>query len=174
MTTLVRINRATVRRNPRAGATSTPAQLEPSSTQLVVRRDGILYTLVSHGESRGECGKLVGDFICIEAGSLCDPSLLDGPRRWEIEQHEMVAIECMSGMGLIHHEPEPTWLFEYLPTPVTCEGCGEAFDVSELQSDSRSWNTDGECGEAWSNEVCPKCGRWYCCSVEYEGLVAAV
>lgn len=64
----------------------------------------------------------------------------------------------------LHHLPEPSWHYSYEPAPVTCRECGESFPNQELGSDC-AYNGDGEdCSFA----VCPRCGAWECCDVEYE------
>lgn len=57
-------------------------------------------------------------------------------------------------------EPQPEWLYEYLPTEVECNYCGATFDHSELQSDSCDY----------SERICPECGSWDCCDIEFESI----
>jgi hypothetical protein len=62
--------------------------------------------------------------------------------------------------------PEPPYLYDYQPTEVQCCECLQRFSHDELEADSAF---DGE-DESWSNEICPKCGEWNCCEIEYEEL----
>lgn len=47
---------------------------------------------------------------------------------------------------------------------VVCEECGEEFDWRELQEDY----IDDEYGYDSSNRICPRCGCWDCCEVEFQ------
>ena len=66
-----------------------------------------------------------------------------------------------------HLNPEGPYLFDYLPTTIKCDYCGAEFDYKELSADCNC-DSDGE--EIWSNEICPKCGTWGCCEIEYEKI----
>jgi hypothetical protein len=58
----------------------------------------------------------------------------------------------------------PKWYFEYVPTFVICGECGSMFSHEYLKSD------DSDCGDNYSSCVCPVCGEWDCCEVEYEDI----
>ena len=64
--------------------------------------------------------------------------------------------------------PDPSHLFDYVPTDVRCSSCGAAFDHRLLESDAMPTNE----GEIYSEVVCPECGAWDCCEVEFEELDA--
>lgn len=164
---IVRIDRSTLKRNPRAGATMTPIQVRPTESVVTIRRGRANYTLSSCGEVRIDGTRLIGNFICREAiGEGYDPAIFGEVRQWEIEQSEVLTSRVDAGMEFVEHRPEPQWLFDYLPTLVTCRECGETFDAMELQSDAQVVSDDGD--EAFSSEVCPKCGAWDCCDLKYE------
>lgn len=55
--------------------------------------------------------------------------------------------------------PEPSHFYEYLPFEVQCHMCEERFDYSELVAEVEP---DGEGGEFYSTETCPKCGVLDC------------
>lgn len=59
--------------------------------------------------------------------------------------------------------PASDLLCEYEDTSVTCENCGASFPYKELKADAI-----GGGDEMWSNAICPKCGHWDCCEVEFE------
>jgi len=59
--------------------------------------------------------------------------------------------------------PDPDFLFQYVQAVVECKECHERFDHSELDSDEIDDDT-------WSDRVCPKCGAFDCCEIEYEEL----
>lgn len=57
--------------------------------------------------------------------------------------------------------------FEYNPTLVKCESCNVWFEHTKLKSDS---NEDSDYSYYFSNTVCPYCGDWDCCQIEYEKM----
>lgn len=59
--------------------------------------------------------------------------------------------------------PEPKYLFKYEPTQVECGSCHQKFSWEELLTDS--WDDD-----IVSYTICPQCGEWNCCEIEYEKL----
>ena len=63
--------------------------------------------------------------------------------------------------------PEGPHLFEYEDTPVECDNCHEKFSYKELEADAMQ---DGDGEETWSNWICPKCGEWDCCELEFESV----
>ena len=58
---------------------------------------------------------------------------------------------------------EPKYLFDYMPTRVQCSECNEKFYHTELESDEMNW-------DYYSNTVCPKCGCFDCCQLEFEDI----
>jgi len=59
--------------------------------------------------------------------------------------------------------------YDYEETTVECEGCGAEFVHTKLKRESATWpQSDGSEKEVESETVCPKCGYWDCCEVEYE------
>ena len=58
--------------------------------------------------------------------------------------------------------PDPSHFFDYVPTSVRCEDCQAEFAHTELLSDGDD--------DRYSDTVCPKCGSWGCCEVEFERL----
>lgn len=63
--------------------------------------------------------------------------------------------------------PAPKYLFEYNPTLVKCESCNIWFEHTKLKSDS---NEDSDYNYYFSDTVCPYCGEWDCCQIEYEKI----
>ncbi len=61
------------------------------------------------------------------------------------------------------HNVLPQWnkyTFEYRRKKIQCTYCKAKFYHTELESDSDDdW-------EAYSNEICPKCGKWGCLGLE--------
>lgn len=66
--------------------------------------------------------------------------------------------------------PEDDYFYEYEKIKVRCNNCSGEFFSNELQSDE-DW--DGE-NEIYSTEVCPLCGEFDCCVIEYEKIEDAL
>ena len=64
--------------------------------------------------------------------------------------------------------PDSNYLFEYESKNIKCRYCNSKFDHTELASDS---SNDGV---GYSDTVCPKCGLWDCCIIEYEDIEDAL
>jgi len=58
--------------------------------------------------------------------------------------------------------PQANYYYGYLPTKVACWSCNAQFDHTELQEDYHYYEY-GKC-----ETICPSCGRWACCEIEYE------
>lgn len=67
------------------------------------------------------------------------------------------------GSRLVNHFPEPAWFYSYAPTEVQCQECEAKFLHTDFSSDSSG-------DDAYSNTICPLCGEWDCCDVEFEQL----
>lgn len=153
---LVRINRQTLRRNPNAGNTTSVLP-------------GIAHSELTFTDEHGRY-----EFTNAGDDWYCRSCVTTGPLRFQpgevvatdtlIADPSKVRVTTHGNNQIIHHQPEPDWLYEYEPTPVTCNNCGETFDATELTSDC-AWTGDDE---ICSFEVCPKCDAWECCEVEYE------
>ena len=63
------------------------------------------------------------------------------------------------------YRPEEDYLYEYIPVKVTCWKCRESFKHTELESDNKGYDDD-----AVTYTMCPKCGTWDCCELEYESI----
>jgi hypothetical protein len=85
----------------------------------------------------------------------------------DIEKYtKMYVIEQHRDIIQYSHPPEPEFFYNYEAVDITCSSCGATFPSNELQSDEIY---DGET-EHYSTEVCPKCGAFDCCDVEYEKI----
>ncbi len=64
--------------------------------------------------------------------------------------------------------PAGPFLFDYLLTKVKCVECNCEFDHTKLESESED---NGSSEYDWYSErVCPRCGKWDCCELEFEKL----
>lgn len=167
--TLVRIDRSTLRRNPDAGKTTTLVPSGIQSGSFTIERDGRAYVLdVISTPAVWEQDGIVGTFFCRAAtGPMPHAFPCGETTEGKVGgTDKLVMPEFSREMLEIHHQPEPPWLYEHEPTPVTCNECGETFDSRQLKSDYAFSGPDGD--EIWSSAVCPHCGEWDCCDVEYE------
>ena len=57
--------------------------------------------------------------------------------------------------------PIPNFSADYIPTEIECRECHSKFFYTELEEDELADGT-------YSDTICPKCGEWYCCDIEFE------
>jgi len=62
----------------------------------------------------------------------------------------------------IYHEAERSYLYKYKNNIVQCNECKKRFGVNKLESDSYGYD------DIYSDTICPYCGMWNCCEIEYE------
>lgn len=165
---VVRIDRNTLRRNPDAGRTSTVMPTGVQSGTFTIERDGRTYDLdIVSVPALWADGGVAGKFYC-RGVSGPPPHAFPFGETTEGKiggTDKIVSLpEFSQEVVTIEHLPAPPWLYDYLPTNVTCDSCGESFDHSELRSDE---SFDGE-EEFYSDRICPRCGEWDCCEVKYE------
>lgn len=146
------LDRQSIRRNPQAGQTVffQAGRVLPAEVVKVTQEDG-LWVRRRYLRVEGHPDKQVAEESVKTA---------ERPDGW-IDSTTQPSQE----MQEIHHVPS-TWLFEYVPTQVTCEHCGWQGLHTELTYADKS---DGE-DEGWcdSDTVCPECGAWNCCDIDYE------
>ena len=97
-------------------------------------------------------GMIIGD-IDVQAlqKEKCDVTL-----KYEREPMEVSSFE------------DRQWFFKYEPTFVKCTKCGSTFSHEYLESD------EADCGDNYSSRICPVCGEWDCCEIEYEDIKEAL
>lgn len=85
-------------------------------------------------------------------------------------QNFSIEISTSYNQQILHSlSPQPKYIVEYEDIIVECDECNEKFKISELEYDYITMITpDDECVEVESNKICPKCGHWDCCELEYE------
>lgn len=155
---LIRINRSTFRRNPTAGSTQTTFATGLAHTRATYREnDGSgVYDLEADG-----------DRLLVVACKTAGPPRFACGQTYNPDDFATggyLKIETSREIQTIQHFPLPDWIYEYESGDVTCTECGAAFPHQELQSDCHFTGEDEVC----SFTVCPKCGEWDCCDVEYE------
>lgn len=70
-----------------------------------------------------------------------------------------------------YHEPEPEYFYEYENIEIKCKVCKNKFTLYELESDCII-SEDGD--KICSDTVCPICGSFNCCDIEYEKIEDAL
>jgi len=157
------IDRKTIRKNPNAGGLkrAIPGNLEVElhardCTLQILEDDRIIPTeYVVGGSGRIETlSAIINDASFVK-------DIEKYTSKYNIEYHrELTHMETIVG--------EPDYFYKYNPVDVTCNFCGAIFSSNALQSDEL-YNGDGE---TYSDTVCPECGAFDCCDVEYERINA--
>ena len=80
------------------------------------------------------------------------------------ENPKGIEVEIKNNSTTVNHAPIPKYSFTYKNTKVVCCECGEKIMTDDLQSDESSD------GEYYSDKICPKCGAFDCCLIEYEKI----
>jgi hypothetical protein len=172
---LIEIDRTTLRRNPNAGRTeyAVPDRTTTYETRLRLNvvdqdRDELLleHVVDSHVmevtviDRRKDLLKVILPYAlqegCIER--LLARDVLSITLEHRIDRP-------VQRFKTVH--PGPSWLYDYVPTEVTCDHCGAVFLHTELTTES---NMPDDIQYDHSESVCPKCGHWDCCEVEFEKL----
>ena len=65
---------------------------------------------------------------------------------------------------------QPAQTIEYEPTTIACSDCHEDFLHTELMKDNAIWGEGDLEKSVSSDKVCPKCGAWDCCELEFARL----
>lgn len=59
------------------------------------------------------------------------------------------------------------WLYQYENIELKCSNCKKPVKFNDLESEEE---LDG----SFSCRVCPKCGKWECCDLDFENIEAAL
>lgn len=94
-------------------------------------------------------------------GEIFDEHLVD---KCVNERRKGISINIEVNNTAINHFPIPAYSFKYENTKIKCNECGEEIMTNDLKSDE-----SGD-GEYYSDRICPKCGMFDCCDLEYEKI----
>jgi len=83
-------------------------------------------------------------------------------KRMAKEKPDDMIIEVSNDVQRIDHQPIPKYSYEYENIKVRCASCGKKMYSDELESDCYD--------DGYSDTICPKCGAWDCCELEYEKI----
>src|SRR5437879_2237461 len=65
----------------------------------------------------------------------------------------------------VKHPPVPEFSFGYQDTIIKCSECDKSSEIADLEYDSKY---EGKDKVASSETICPHCGAWDCCQLEYQ------
>lgn len=142
----IKIKRDSIKKNPNAGNTSSIIQglkeakfkIESYSIPDIIKNEPFFIT-----EFTEENGVLTS-----ASGVINGPITPDQFSEWMLIQG--ISITISNNTRVIHHMPEPDYLFEYEDTEVKCRHCKNMVDVDSIEQD--------EFGGDLLN-ICPICGH---------------
>lgn len=138
---LIKIDRSTIRPNPRAGRYD--YQVPGRRATTIVRVEADLDDSDVYWRRTYVNGTLISE----------------EPIPYGQQKLGVVSIETdMNLQTLYSLSPEPKWLYEYEDTIVMCKYCGETFPYTELKADIHI-----DDGYAYRDCICPHCNQFECC-----------
>ena len=164
MKTIIKIDRESIRRNPDAGRTE---WMVPALTWVEVFTPNGEYRSVGKVEIEAMpdgSATVRGEFIQTRA---FNSRLIFGEQKLEFSTSDNRIVGHQEYEEFRNMSPAPKWLYSYIPTQVKCDKCGAEFPDIELESDSCD---DAEGNYTPINNICPKCGKYDCCEIEYERI----
>jgi len=153
---LIKIDRRTLKKNPNAGSTVSylpglqSSKFEYSGKFLpnyLIDGRNCYITETNYGDGI-ICGEMIGEVSKKLMKCFAE----------DLNMHISISQET----NRIDHLPEPDYFYEYKKTKVQCNSCGVWFDHHKLLSD--------EIMDVYSDRICPECGKFDCCQLEYESL----
>ncbi len=163
MKTFIKIDRKTIKKNPKPygfplkvlGAMSITFEGIGKIPDYFIGNDLVFIKDIFYNPETG----LVESY----SGVLLNEDLIS---KITIDQNIKITIdnkyEEVSGL------PGPKYYYDYAPSELECKNCKSKFQSNELKYDNRE-DYDGE-DEYYSSSdtICPVCGEWDCCDVEFE------
>ncbi len=156
---LIRIDPASIKKNPHAGQTVFQQYIGTETEEVKVFYGNGWW----HREVYHEGVKVSFSSVKVKPDQQVMEAL---PVGWHSSQ------STKQLYNTIHtRRPLANYLFEYLDSQVKCRDCGAEFSWKKLEKDSRD-DYDDRNESYWhtSNEICPECGEWDCCQLETEEL----
>jgi hypothetical protein len=168
---IVKIDRSTIKRNPDAGKdhfhVSGPWQgtFEIKGIYPDFIKDDDRFILRSWKPGKYYEGAMLSP-DCLDV--LMDPKNL----KWFRDNKCEMSCSVDKNIQTYACRPQEEYGYRYENTPVTCGHCGEKIGVNELENDVAD---DGEGGEIYCAQVCPKCHHWDTFEkIEYENINEAI
>lgn len=171
MTTLIKIKRSSIKRNPHAFSTETPISLRPEYT---FKYEGYnppkwIYSKDVSIDSHELIG-LIEWKLDVITGRIFDRELFERLYKIEIQNREKgkysgLNLTYTQNSRIFHHMPEPEYLYEYKNTKIKCSECHSLVRVNKIQSDEIDDNLV---------DVCPICGGINTFDFKYEKISDAI
>lgn len=171
-TYLIKINRKTLKANEDAGQTKVFDYISSTGTITVrVKHDSLeadddRIKMVSRQTSMSSKEKTVySTTYFVGAMSFKELHELADKLKKRFGKHFSFVFENQF-QELNFMRPIPPYSFEYRRTKVKCSYCDSSFTHDKLKSDSM----EDDDHYSHSDKICPVCGEWECCQLEYESL----
>jgi len=126
--------------------------------------DGENCLIYTYQEKKGKKINAEGIILTDELFNKCINELFSE----NINKRSNIKIEKHFNNQQINHAPNPRYSFIYENTKIICSECGEEIMTNDLKSEE---SCDGE---YYSDKICPKCGEFDCCFLQYENINDAV
>jgi hypothetical protein len=155
MSTLIKIDLKSIKKNPNAGSTQTSILKNIESTFIAKKLpfffiDGENCIITEIGEG------------CVK-GIIIDEDLINKCIK---NKPPDVSIDVKYERETIKHLPEQEYFWKYESVDVECTNCKSVFDHELLEFEEYYGN--------FSPFICPHCEAWDCCEVEYEKIEDAL
>ena len=153
----IKIDRKSIKENENAGQTQTILQGRKTISFKInylpdYFKDGVNCFITSWEEINGIKTKFRGEIIRDELLNRCFEEKLD------------INISVHVEPIFINHFPIPKYSFSYENTKVKCRRCKSKIMSNDLVSDVDTFD------ENYSTTICPICGKFYSCKLEYEKI----
>lgn len=163
--TLIRIDRSSIKKNPKAGNTKTVAQVGPREVNFTYRgvipnylKNADEHSVVILNELKGSAGQppVYEGCLPVDYGAIFNLLMKD----------KNASIEVRSGMGVIDHMPEKEYFYKYENPQLECLCCHKVSALNDI-----SYEDDGDGDQDYA---CPKCGEFNMFKLEFEHIVDAI
>lgn len=158
---IIEIDRESIKRNPRAGETMTVVGHRKTATFDIT---GDLPDFFIDGENVMITESAYGGFIQSYKGEIFDDDTIN--KCVGLNLNVTVNID----RNFYRHDHIRIWDYTYKNIDIMCDSCEETIKSEDLKSEE-IWNG---ADEYYSNRVCPKCGEFDCCELEYENFNEAL
>lgn len=164
--TIVKIDRSSIRINPRAGATVTRLR-GPKTVSFDFPGIGLIPP------------HLVGRVAITQWQNAAKPEeghhqsgiILDPEDALLFQDVPGIVISIEENLQIMHHRPEPKYLFSYDYPVIHCGSCGKDVKVNQIGAEE-VW--DGR-EERFIDQICPYCGAHYSFGeIKYESIEEAL
>lgn len=154
MTYLIKINRETFKRNPRAGENQSRS---PDIFSVTVEtKTGECWQSVGMLNVNMQPAAITGEFALVESSGS---GILVGTVERRTFSPVTDRMQPHNAAVVYNHLPEPNWSYRYVDTKVKCDECGAEFSYTELVYEDEEYH---------AVNACPKCGESDCCELEFE------